>query len=59
MRGRRGFQRGPRAFICRSEPGLGWTPSDAIGRRGRCMGTASCARSRGQVSHVGCCSVQP
>jgi hypothetical protein len=46
-------------FICQSEPGLGWTASDAIEHRGRCLGVASCARSRGQVDSVGGWSVRP
>jgi hypothetical protein len=50
---------GPQAFICRSDPSLGWTTSDAIGRHGQCLGTASCSRSRGQVGRVGGWSVRP
>jgi hypothetical protein len=44
---------GPQALYRRGELGLAWTSSDAIGRRGRCAGMASCAKSRGQVGCVG------
>jgi hypothetical protein len=50
---RGGFQRGFSAFNYRSELGLGWASSEAIGRRGRCLGTASWAGSRGLVIGVG------
>jgi hypothetical protein len=50
---RGGFQRGSRDLYGRGELGLGWMASDAIGRRGRCTGTALCAKSRGQVGCVG------
>jgi hypothetical protein len=53
MRGRRGFQRGFSAYNYRRELGLGWVLSEAIGRRGRCLGTASWAGSRGTDGSVG------
>jgi hypothetical protein len=53
MRGRRGFQRAFSAYNCRRELGLGWVSSEAIGRRGRCLGTASWAGSRGTDGSVG------
>jgi hypothetical protein len=39
-RERRGPE-GASAFICWSEPGLGWVLSEMIGHRGRCLGTVS------------------
>jgi hypothetical protein len=35
MDDRGGFERGARVFICRSELGLWWASSEAIGRRGQ------------------------
>jgi hypothetical protein len=53
MRGRRGFPEGFSAYNCRRELSLGWVSSKAIGHRGRCLGTASWAGSRGTDGSVG------
>jgi hypothetical protein len=50
---RGGFQRGSGALYSQGRHGLGWTSSDAIGRRGRRAMAASCAKSRGKVGGVG------
>jgi hypothetical protein len=38
---RGGFQRAPSVYIQRSELGPAWVSLVSIGRRGRCLGTAS------------------
>jgi hypothetical protein len=49
----REFQRSLELINKSGELGLGWFPLDAIGRRGRCFWTASCAESRDASSCVG------
>jgi hypothetical protein len=53
MGDRRGFPGGSRAYNCQGRLGLVWVSSEAIGRRGRCLGTESCTESRGEVIGVG------
>jgi hypothetical protein len=53
MSDREGFERGPRVFIFRNELGLWWASSEAIGCRGRFLGTASCTECREQGKSVG------
>jgi hypothetical protein len=55
----RRFPEGLGLIFRNRELGLGWFPSNVIGRRGRCFWTASCTDSREQVSGVGGWSVRP
>jgi hypothetical protein len=48
-----GFQRGLKLIIRNGELGLWWFSSEAIGRRGRCLGTALCTDSREQEENIG------
>jgi hypothetical protein len=53
MRGTEVSRELPRYIFRGHGLGLGWFQLDAIGRRGRCFWTASCAESREQVISVG------
>jgi hypothetical protein len=53
MGDRRGFPEGSRAYNCQGRLGLAWVSLKAIGRRGRCLGTSPCTKSRGRVIGVG------